>query len=119
MEQFNVFLTECISNETTNNKMCRNDIYDLYGLWHCNENRINKKPFIIKYDMRLKPKKSDYCEANYKYNVDGSLLLDNGENIYGKIIGRVEFYKLLIEKYGQPRFINKKTKQYLYCVKKL
>jgi hypothetical protein len=46
MEQFNMFLVESISTEQTNNKMCRNDIYELYYNLYIYENRINRKTLI-------------------------------------------------------------------------
>ena len=105
MEQFQAFVQECISNEATDNKVLRNDIYDYYSSWRGREeNLIGGKPYIME-------------NGEYARESNGELFIIERVCKYGKIIGRPKFYELLISEFGEPPIINNKTKQYKYFLK--
>jgi hypothetical protein len=96
MNQFQEFTVEKLiqTYEKNEGKMNRNDIYKFYSQWFYDHILVN----------------AIYDEDNYR------LIPEIYK--YGKIIGRPEFYKLLIQVYGAP-LINRKTKQYSYYFKKI
>jgi hypothetical protein len=95
MNQFQVFLTEklLVTYNKEEGKMNRNDIYDCYSNWFYDHILVNGY-----YDEN-----NDYIRTTFKY----------------KKIGRVQFYKMLIENFGPPPLINRKTKQYSYYLKEV
>jgi hypothetical protein len=94
MNQFEEFTEKLeITFDKKEGKMNRNDIYKCYSKWFYDNILVN----------------AIYDEDNYR--------LIREIYKYDKIIGRVEFYKMLIEIYGEPQLINKKTKQYSYYLK--
>jgi hypothetical protein len=95
MNQFQVFTIEKLiqTYDKIEGKMNRNDIYDSYSKWFYDNILLNGS-----YDEN-----NDYTPTTYTY----------------KKIGRVEFYKMLIQVYGEAPLINRKTKQYSYYFKKI
>jgi hypothetical protein len=97
MNQFQEFTVEKLiqTYDKLEGKMNRNDIYKCYSNWFYDHILVN----------------ATYDEDNYR------LIPEIYK--YGKIIARVDFYKMLIQIYGEPPLINRKTKQYSYYFKKI
>ena len=98
MNQFKAFMAEKIIQTDRKETMNCNHLYDCYFNWYIVDNEIVKGYFENGHynDKYIKP------------------ILR-----YDKKIGRLEFYELLKEIYGQPPLINKKTKQYSYYLNKI
>ena len=86
MNQFQEFMLEKLTPTYDKKEvMNRNDIYKCYNRWFYIDNIIVNGFF----------EDNIYVPEILKYN---------------KIIGRIEFYKLLIHNYGQAPLIHRKTK---------
>ena len=124
MEEFNIFIANCISNEQTNEKILRLDIYNYYLKWRkLDYNSYAKHPadedkgefYVGTSKVVPLGYKCKYGECIF-YKSSTEMMIQP-KSIYDKVIGQVTFYKLLTEKYGEPPIINKKTKQYKYYMK--
>ena len=124
MEEFKVFIQNCVSEEQTNEKILRLDIYNYYLKWrNLDYNYYAKFPadtekgeFYVGENkfvpIGYRCKYGEYI--SYKSSTE---MIISPKSIYGKVIGQPAFYKLLKEKYGEPPIIMRKTKQYKYYMK--